>query len=133
MNEGRQFLEYPFRGPKVQSDVITKLEDYIKSPSGVLVTDAETFYGVQARNIVIITSGTVVQRNYIMRSNSFVVCIELINTTSEYYNTISKEKDIFLDKTFLFEDFNKLVMLDDIQDDSQDDTQDCMLIREHAH
>ena len=102
-DESRLFLVYPFRGPKVQSDVINQLEDYIKSPKGVLVTDAEASYGMQCRNIVIISSGTIVERNFIMRSNSFVVCI--LHTRSpdiiHHYRRISKDQDIIYDMTFL--------------------------------
>ena len=54
----RSFLVYPFKSDtKVPIDDVSKLEKYIESPRGVLLTDGEAFNGMQARNVVVISDG----------------------------------------------------------------------------
>ena len=101
----RTFLVYPFKSPSnISSIEIEKLEKYIESPSGVLLTDAEAFNGMQARNVVIISDGKRLDRNYIMRANSFVVFIQ---KCQEVDTNISSKQNIYLDKTFLPEKTKK--------------------------
>ena len=95
----RTFLVYPFKRPsKVPAADIDNLEKYIESPEGVLLTDAEAFNGMQARNVVIISDGSRMDRNYIMRANSFVVFIQ---KRQEVNTKIASKPNILLDKTFL--------------------------------
>ena len=64
----------------------------------MLLTDAEAFNGMQARNVVIISDGSRMDRNYIMRANSFVVFIQ---KRQEVNTKIASKPNILLDKTFL--------------------------------
>ena len=97
----RDFLIYPFRNKrKVSEKRMTELREYLRNPRGVLVTDAEAFNGMQARNVVVISDGKKLDRNYIMRANSFVVFIQ---KRELLYPFINVDKSISLDKTFLQE------------------------------
>ena len=95
----RKFLVYPFKSTtKVIPEVISNLEEFIESPRGVLLTDAEAFNGMQARNVVVISDGKRLDRNYIMRANSFVV---FILKTNDVDFSIINRSDIILDRKFL--------------------------------
>ena len=100
-NESRRtFLVYPFKSPsKVTKNEIDAIEKYIASPTGVLLTDSEAFNGMQARNVVVISDGNRMDRNFIMRANSFVVFIQ----KREHVDiNIASKQNIYLDKSFLF-------------------------------
>ena len=101
----RDFLIYPFRNKeKVSEKRMTELKEYLRNPRGVLVTDAEAFNGMQARNVVVISDGKKLDRNYIMRANSFVVFIQ---KREFLYPFINVDKSIYLDKTFLQENIKR--------------------------
>ena len=95
----RTILVYPFkRTTKNPPEVISNVEEFIESPRGVFLTDAEAFNGMQARNVVVISDGKRLDRNYIMRANSRVVFI--LKTNGMDYRIV-KRSDIVLDRTFL--------------------------------
>ena len=73
----RKVLSYQFCGEEPTSnDKREEVRNYLENPSGILLTEAEAFNGMQARNLIIIggTSSTV--RNYLMRGISFIVFIQ---------------------------------------------------------
>ena len=98
----RPFLVYPFKSPMKVSSI--EIEKFIQSPTGVLLTDAEAFNGMQARNVVVISDGKRLDRNYIMRANAFVVFIQ---KRQEVDINITTKQNIYLDKTFLPENTQK--------------------------
>ena len=101
----RDFLIYPFRNKeKVSEKRMTELREYLRNPRGVLVTDAEAFNGMQARNVVVISDGKKLDRNFIMRANTFVVFIQ---KREFIYPFINVDKSIDLDKTFLPENVKR--------------------------
>ena len=77
---------------------MAELREYLRNPRGILVTDAEAFNGMQARNVIVISDGKKLDRNFIMRANSFVVFIQ---KREFIYPFINVDKSIELDKTFL--------------------------------
>ena len=60
----------------VSQNSIEQLRGFINQPSGVLVTNAEAFGGMQARNIVLVGRNSHVVRNFLLRGISFVVIIQ---------------------------------------------------------
>ena len=50
---------YHFLRPDTyQNNELENLKEFLQKPSGVLVTDAEAFNGMQARNVVIVGSSS---------------------------------------------------------------------------
>ena len=101
----RDFLIYPFRNKERVSETrMEELREYLQNPQGVLVTDAEAFNGMQARNVVVISDGKKLDRNFIMRANSFVVFIQ---KREHIYPFINVDQSIDLDRRFLPENVQR--------------------------
>ena len=56
---------------------IEELKEYLKDPKGTLLTEAEAFNGMQARNIIVVGKKGKAVRNYILRAISFIVFIQI--------------------------------------------------------
>jgi hypothetical protein len=74
------------------------LKEFLKNPKGLLITDAEAFGGMQARNIIVIGDSSKAVRNYIMRAISFIVFIQ---EKSHFDNLINMNDNVQVDKHFL--------------------------------
>ena len=73
----RKCLVYQFCGEEPTSnDKREEVRNYLQNPSGILVTEAEAFNGMQARNLIIIGGSSTSVRNYLMRGISFIVVIQ---------------------------------------------------------
>ena len=55
---------------------VENLKQFLTNPEGVLITDAEAFGGMQARNIIVIGEYPKSLRNYIMRAISQIIYIQ---------------------------------------------------------
>ena len=83
--------------PVSQND-IEELKGFIKQPSGVLVTNAEAFGGMQARNVVLVGRNSHAVRNFLLRGISFVVVIQPRPT---FTDQLEKNPSVIVDRTFL--------------------------------
>lgn len=73
----RKVITYQLCGTEPSSEESREgVKNYLKNPSGILLTEAEAFNGMQARNILIIGGSSANVRNFIMRGISFVVFIQ---------------------------------------------------------
>ena len=73
----RKVLSYKFCGEEPTSnDKREEVKNYLENPSGILLTEAEAFNGMQARNLIIIGGTSSSVRNYLMRGISFIVFIQ---------------------------------------------------------
>ena len=84
----------------VSQNNIEKLQGFIKQPSGVLVTNAEAFGGMQARNVVLVGRNSHAVRNFLLRGISFVVVIQPRPT---FTDQLEKNPSVIVDRTFLNE------------------------------
>ena len=89
--------------PVSQND-IEELKGFIKQPSGVLVTNAEAFGGMQARNVVLVGRNSHSVRNFLLRGISFVVVIQPMQT---FTVQLDKNPSVIVDRTFLNENCQK--------------------------
>ena len=87
---------------------IEELKEYLKDPKGTLLTEAEAFNGMQARNLIVVGRKSKAVRNYILRAISFVVFIQRINFIEKY---IDHNSSVTVDKSFLSENVQKNTML----------------------
>ena len=74
------------------------LKDFLRSPKGILITDADTFGGMQARNIIVLAHDSIVVRNFILRCTSFLIFVQ---NDKELIKEIVRNSDIKIDKHFL--------------------------------
>ena len=82
----------------VSSENIKALKNYLQNPSGILLTAAEAFNGMQARNVVVVAGRSKEVRNYILRGISFVIFVQKMRFIDKYiYHDIS----VHVDKSFL--------------------------------
>ena len=64
------------RSQHLSNDKREEVRNYLENPSGILLTEAEAFNGIQARNLIIIGGTSSSVRNYLMRGISFIVFIQ---------------------------------------------------------
>ena len=98
-NEGHKVVMYDPSGEEpVSSENIKALKNYLQNPSGILLTAAEAFNGMQARNVVVVAGNSKEVRNYILRGISFVIFVQKMRFIDKYiYHDIS----VHVDKSFL--------------------------------
>ena len=85
--------------PSVSSDNIQQaVKNYLQNPSGILLTEAEAFNGMQARNVVVVAKRSTEVRNYILRGISFVIFVQKLRYINPYIN---HDSSVHVDKSFL--------------------------------
>ena len=82
----------------VSSENIEELKKYLQSPSGILLTGAEAFNGMQARNVVVVAGSSKKVRNYILRAISLVVFVQKAQLIEP---SIYNDSSVHVDKNFL--------------------------------
>ena len=98
-NEGHKVVMYdPSREEPVSSENIKDVKNYLQNPSGVLLTAAEAFNGMQARNVVVVAGRSKEVRNYILRGISFVIFVQKMRFIDKY---IYHDSSVHVDKSFL--------------------------------
>ena len=80
------------------TEKIELLKKYLHNPSGILLTGAETFNGMQARNVVVVAGSSKKVRNYILRAISLVVFIQKVQLIEP---SIYNDSSVHVDKNFL--------------------------------
>ena len=104
----RKVTYYFPNSEKFSADDIVNLKEFLTHPEGVLITDAEAFGGMQARNIVVVGDSSKAVRNYILRAISQVIIIRNYNQMDKY---IDANPNVIVDKQFLSTDLQKVVTL----------------------
>ena len=85
--------------PSVSSENIRQaVKNYLQNPSGILLTEAEAFNGMQARNVVVVAKRSTEVRNYILRGISFVIFVQKRGYINSY---IYHDSSVHVDKSFL--------------------------------
>lgn len=103
LNEQRIITSYRTRTESFNDEDIEKLKQFLSKPDGVLVTDADAFGGMQARNVIVVGESTRKVRNYVMRAISQVISIQ---NFFKLEKTIDMNPQIIVDKT-LTENFHQ--------------------------
>ena len=85
-------------GDTMPTDKIELLKKYLHNPSGILLTGAETFNGMQARNVVVVAGSSKKVRNYILRGISQVVFVQNVK---QFEPSIYNDTTVQVDRTFL--------------------------------
>ena len=95
----RKVTAYCARENSFSDDDVENLQDFLRNPEGILITDSECFLGMQARNIIVVGDESKFVRNYVMRAISQIIFIQdegLIDSL-----TINKKSSILGDNRLI--------------------------------